>query len=66
MKTTTSPTRTHPHMRLRSGLRAGNYPGCKAYCGQEYRRCLTDGTPTATCEDRLPVCQNACTVCGVY
>jgi hypothetical protein len=52
--------------RLRTGLRAGSYSGCNAYCGQEYNRCLGDGTPKETCDDRLPVCQNACTVCGLY
>jgi hypothetical protein len=53
-------------LKLRTGLRAGSYADCNAYCGQEYNRCMTDGTPSATCNDRLPVCQNACSVCGMY
>ncbi len=59
---------THPsnQLKLRTGLRSGSYSGCNAYCGQEYNRGLGSGTPAATCNDRLPVCQNACTVCGLY
>lgn len=53
-------------LKLRTGLRAGSFAGCNAYCGQEYDRCMVDGTPADTCNDRLPVCQNACTVCGLY
>ena len=63
------PTKTKPaprsnQLNLRTGLRAGSLAGCNAYCGQEYNRCLGDGTPSDTCNDRLPVCQNACTVCA--
>ncbi len=53
-------------LKLRTGLRSGSYSSCNAYCGQEYNRCMVDGTPSETCNDRLPVCQNACTVCGTY
>jgi hypothetical protein len=53
-------------LKIRTGLQAGSLSGCMAYCGQEYNRCLSDGTPSDTCNDRLPVCQNACTVCGRY
>jgi hypothetical protein len=56
----------HSQLNVRTSLRAGTYPGCNAYCDQEYNRCMTDGTPSDTCNDRLPVCQNACTVCGSY
>jgi hypothetical protein len=53
-------------LHIRTGLRAGSLAGCNAYCGQEYNRCLTNGTPSDTCNDRLPVCQNACSVCALY
>jgi len=53
-------------LKLRTGLQAGSVSGCYNYCAQEYNRCLTDGTPSDTCNDRLPVCQNACSVCGMY
>jgi hypothetical protein len=38
---------------------------CLVYCDQELGRCYSDpNMPKATCDDRYPVCQNACTVCG--
>jgi hypothetical protein len=53
-------------LKTRTGLRAGSYSSCNGYCGQEFNRCMADGTPSATCNDRLPVCQNACSVCAMY
>jgi hypothetical protein len=51
---------------VRSGVRAGGYYGCQAYCNQEYRRCQTDpNLVESVCNDRLPVCQNACDVCAL-
>jgi hypothetical protein len=51
----------------RTGLRAGYYGRCEAYCDQEFSRCAnTPGMPIATCDDRYPVCQNACAVCSGY
>jgi hypothetical protein len=36
------------------------------YCDQERARCYSDpNVPQGTCDDRYPVCQNACTVCGM-
>jgi len=66
VRTKASPSPRTSQLKLRSGLRAGNMYDCNAYCGQEYNRCMTDGTPSDTCNDRLPVCQNACSVCGLY
>jgi hypothetical protein len=66
IRTKTTPAPRTSQFRLRSGLRAGSLSGCNAYCGQEYNRCMGDGTPSATCNDRLPVCQNACSVCALY
>ncbi len=62
----TKSTNQSNQIKLRSGLHAGNLPGCYDYCAQEYNRCYTNGTPNDTCNDRLPVCQNACSVCGMY
>ena len=51
----------------RTGLRAGNYAYCQNYCWQEYNRCAADpNMPRTTCDDRYPVCQNACDVCAAY
>ena len=37
-----------------------------AYCDQERLGCLADpALPNDVCDDRYPVCQNACTVCGI-
>lgn len=52
-------------LRVRSDLHSGSFQGCLAYCAQEYNRCLVNGLPRDTCNDRLPVCQNACTACAV-
>jgi hypothetical protein len=62
----TKSTNQSPQIKLRSGLQAGNVPGCYDYCVQEYNRCYANGTPSDTCNDRLPVCQNACSVCAMY
>jgi hypothetical protein len=48
----------------RTGLRAGAPGACQSYCIQEHDRCQVSGLPQATCDDRLPVCQNACDVCA--
>lgn len=54
-----------PAISIRSGLRAGGYTGCLAYCDQERTRCISDpGIPRPVCDDRYPVCQNACAACG--
>ena len=53
-------------LKIRSGIKAGDFYGCNAYCQQEFDRCRVNGTPVETCNDRLPVCQNACSVCGLY
>jgi len=47
-------------MAVRSGLRAGGYRGCMDYCAQEYDRCKVSDLPLDVCNDREPVCQNAC------
>ena len=54
-----------PGMRVRTDVRAGGYNNCMVYCDQERARCYNDpNVPQGTCDDRYPVCQNACTVCG--
>ena len=55
-----------PALRVRTDLRLGGAGNCMAYCDQERARCYSDpNVPQATCDDRYPVCQNACTVCGM-
>jgi hypothetical protein len=66
LQSKTNKTAPSSQLRMRTGLQAGSLAGCNAYCGQEFNRCLTDGTPKDTCNDRLPVCQNACSVCALY
>lgn len=51
--------------RVRTDLAAGSPNRCLSYCVQEYDRCRVSGLPQATCDDRLPVCQNACDVCAI-
>jgi hypothetical protein len=59
------PTRHNPGLRVRTDLQAGSMNSCLVYCDQELGRCYSDpNMPKATCDDRYPVCQNACTVCG--
>jgi len=45
---------------VRSGLRAGGFRGCMDYCAQEFDRCRVSDLPLDVCNDRKPVCQNAC------
>lgn len=53
-------------LRLRTDVRAGGLNGCMRYCDQERGRCFSDpNVPPETCNDRHPVCQNACTVCSL-
>jgi hypothetical protein len=55
-----------PALRVRTAVRAAGYGACMAYCDQERARCYFDpNLPPETCNDRYPVCQNACTVCGM-
>ncbi len=54
-----------PGLIVRSNVRAGSYYSCQAYCNQEYQRCLADPKiGKNVCDDRLPICQNACDVCA--
>ena len=53
-------------LRVRTDVRAGGYNNCMVYCDQEAARCYSDpNTPDDVCNDRYPVCQNACSVCGM-
>lgn len=53
-------------LRVRTDVRAGGTGNCMAYCDQERARCYSDpNMPKETCDDRYPICQNACTVCGM-
>ena len=58
------PTLKSPGFIARTGLRSGYLGACQSYCTQEYDHCRVSGLPQATCDDRLPVCQNACDVCA--
>jgi hypothetical protein len=50
---------------VRTGLQAGGYNTCMNYCEQERSRCYYDpNMQKGVCDDRYPICQNACTVCG--
>lgn len=63
---TCKPTRHNTGLRLRTDVRAGGLNGCMAYCDQERARCFADpNMPQETCNDRHPICQNACTVCSL-
>ena len=63
---TREPTKHKPALRLRTDVRAGGTGNCLAYCDQERARCYNDpNVPQQTCDDRYPVCQNACSVCGM-
>ena len=59
-------TQQHPTLRVRTDVHAGGYNNCMVYCDQELSRCYSDpNMPKGTCDDRYPVCQNACSVCGM-
>jgi hypothetical protein len=61
---TRNPT-PHKQLRLRTALQAGGYGSCMSYCDQERARCYYDpNMQKSVCDDRYPICQNACTVCG--
>ncbi len=50
---------------VRTALQAGGYGTCMNYCDQERARCYYDpSVQKGVCDDRYPICQNACTVCG--
>jgi hypothetical protein len=59
------PTRSTPVLSVRTGLSAGGYSGCLSYCDQERSRCVSNpAIPRGVCDDRYPVCQNACAACA--
>ena len=60
------PAQRNTSLRLRKDVRAASMNSCPAYCNQERALCYADpNLPQGTCDDRYPVCQNACTVCGI-
>lgn len=66
MKSTPTSISSAAGLVVRTGMRAGGYDNCMAYCNQEFQRCQADpNIAKSVCNDRLPVCQNACDVCAL-
>jgi hypothetical protein len=51
---------------VRTDVRSGGYNGCMSYCSNNYSQCYADPNipDKGVCNDRLPVCQNACMACA--